>query len=109
MQAFRLEVGVALEVVPAFVPGHKRYLLNIVPFFEQLARTLVPKVVEVQVGNLELTASLGEVFAQGLRMDREDAIATLRPGLDDLPGRRQQRNPLVVADLLTRVFSVLLS
>ena len=45
--------------------GHKRYLLNIVPFFEQLARALVPKVVEVQVGNLELTAGLGEVFAQG--------------------------------------------
>ena len=56
MKVLRFEVCIAPEHFPIFVPRYQRDLLDGDTSFKQSARSFVPEIVEVQVGDLQVHA-----------------------------------------------------
>jgi len=64
------------------------------------------QIVQVQILNLRHPAGQQEVIRDPLRRDREHAGIRLGLTLDDRQGVAQQRDALIVASLLARVFPI---
>jgi hypothetical protein len=85
---FNLEVGIALELSPIFVASDQRYFFDWKSRLEQAARSLMTKIVEVQVFDLEFIACPGECRAYGpVVMGKEPSIPSSHNPLlkHDLP------------------------
>lgn len=73
MQRLRLDLRVPLQVPPVPVAAHHGHVGNVEATLEHGRNPLVPQVVQVQVGDAECLARLGEILADGLDVQREDA------------------------------------
>ena len=74
VQRFWPDLGITAKVAPIAVARHDGHLLDGKTILEHLADSLVPEIVEVEVGDAQLFARLREILGHGLWVDREDAL-----------------------------------
>jgi hypothetical protein len=105
---------VAAQHFPIFVPSDQRYLFNCESSFKQAARAFVPQVVKMKVADVEFTATSTEGGTDRPVIKWENSIIVIASPcallLDDGPcivsSCREQRDTLIVALLVARVFPV---
>jgi len=65
MKVFRLQVRVATQMSPVFMPCDQGDLLNLESNFKQPTCPLVSQIVEMEIRYAERATRLGEVLAHG--------------------------------------------
>ncbi len=82
---FRFEVRIPAQVPPVLMPGDKRHAFYRETRFKQATRSMVAKIVEVEVFDTSALAGGSERVAHVLVLEIEDAITTARLSLEDSP------------------------
>src|SRR6185312_2745877 len=114
MELLRFQVGIAPQHLPVFMASDQRGLLDPETRFKKTTRPFVPKIMEVEVFNSERVAGAVEGGADRAALVRKNpaGISIRRLSLlhKEFPGveaaNTEQRDGLVVPDLLPRVFAI---